>query len=174
MPLAGGDPQRAAALAGALAILAGALCLAGAVARLGFVTDLLSGPIRIGYMNGIALTILVGQLPKLLGFSVDAPDVLGGLAATVAGIRAGEVVPLAVAIGVLCLAVILGGKRLAPRFPSVLVAVVLGGVLVAAFGLASTLSVVGDVPQGLPPLGLPGGDPRRPRRPVPDAPSPSR
>ena len=155
VPLAAGDPQRAAALAGALAILAGALCLAAAVARLGFVTDLLSGPIRVGYMNGIALTILVGQLPKLLGFSVAAPDVLGGLAATAAGIRDGKVVPLAVIVGVVCLAVILVGKRLQPRFPSVLVAVVLGGVLVAAFGLASTIKVVGDVPQGFPPIGLP-------------------
>src|SRR4051794_14077546 len=155
VPLAGGDAQRAAALAGALAILAGALCLAAAVARLGFVTDLLSGPIRVGYMNGIALTILVGQLPKLLGFSVTAPDVVGGLAATVAGIRDGEVVPLALLVGMLCLAVILIGKRLQPRFPSVLVAVILGAVLVAVFGLASTIKVVGAVPQGFPPIGLP-------------------
>ena len=155
VPLAGGDPERAVALAGALAIMAGALCLGAALARLGFVTDLLSGPIRIGYMNGIALTILVGQLPKLLGFSVNAPDVLGGLAATAEGIRNGEVVPLALVVGLLCLAVILVGKRLLPRFPSVLVAVILGGVVVAVFGLASTIKVVGDVPQGLPPVGLP-------------------
>ncbi len=117
VPLAAGDPQRAAALAGALAILAGALCLGAALARLGFVTDLLSGPIRIGYMNGIAVTILVGQLPKLLGFSVDAPDVLGGLAGTVAGIRAGEVVPLALLVGLLCLAVILGRQAARPKVP---------------------------------------------------------
>ena len=155
VPMAGGDPGRAAALAGALAIMGGALCLAAAVARLGFVTDLLSGPIRVGYMNGIALTIIVGQVPKLLGFSVAAPDVLGGLAGTVEGLRAGELVPLALLIGGACLAVILVAKRLAPRFPGVLVAVVLGGVLVAVFGLASTLSVVGDVPQGFPPVGLP-------------------
>ncbi len=155
VPLSGGDPQRAVALAGALAIMAGALCLGAALARLGFITDLLSGPIRIGYMNGIALTILVGQLPKLLGFSVSAPDVLGGLAATAAGIRDGKVVPLALVVGLLCLAVILVGRRLQPRFPSVLGAVILGGAIVAVFGLASTIKVVGDVPQGLPPVGLP-------------------
>ena len=78
VPLAAGDPTRAMALAAALAIMAGVMCLAGALARLGFVTDLLSRPIRVGYMNGIALTILVGQLPKLLGFSVDATGVVDG------------------------------------------------------------------------------------------------
>ena len=99
VPLAGGDPARSIALAAALAIMAGVLCLGAAVARLGFVTDLLSRPIRVGYMNGIALTILVSQLPKLLGFSVDANDVVGGLVGLVRGIADGEVVPLALAIG---------------------------------------------------------------------------
>ena len=155
VPLAGGDPARALALAGALAMMAGGLCLAAALARLGFVTDLLSGPIRVGYLNGIALTILIGQLPKLLGFSVDAPDALGGFKATLDGIAAGEVDPVATVIGGTCLAIILVGRRLAPRFPGVLVAVILGGVLVAALGLASAIPVVGEVPQGLPELGLP-------------------
>jgi high affinity sulfate transporter 1 len=155
LPLAAGDPQRATALAGALAMMAGALCIGAAVARLGFVTDLLSGPIRIGYMNGIALTIAVGQLPKLLGFSVDSASVLGGLAGTARGIQAGLVVPAATAIGVLCLVVILVGRRIAPRFPSVLLAVVLGAVLVVVLGLQATIAVVGDVPQALPPVGLP-------------------
>jgi high affinity sulfate transporter 1 len=143
------------ALAGALAIMAGVLCLGGAIARLGFVTDLLSGPIRVGYMNGIALTILVGQLPKLLGMHVDAHDVVGGIRGLAEGIAAGQVVPVATAIGLLCLAVILGLKRLVPRFPSVLLAVILGGAIVLVFDLASTVSVVGDVPQGLPPIGVP-------------------
>jgi MFS superfamily sulfate permease-like transporter len=106
-------------------------------------------------MNGIALTIFVGQLPKLLGFSVDATSVLGALADTATGIREGKVVPLALVIGLLCLAVILVGRRLAPRFPSVLLAVALGGAIVAAFGLSSTIAVVGTVPQGFPPVGLP-------------------
>ena len=158
IPLAAGDGARAAALAGALAMMAGALCLAAALARLGFVTDLLSGPIRVGYMNGIALTILVGQLPKLLGFSVDAPDVPGALRQTLEGIAAGLVQPLTVVIGGLCLTVILIARRLAPRFPGVLLAVILGGLLVAVFGLAASIGVVGDVPQGLPPIGLPAVD----------------
>jgi high affinity sulfate transporter 1 len=155
VPLAGGDPQRAIALAAALAMMAGALCLVAAVARLGFVTDLLSRPIRIGYMNGIALTIMAGQLPALLGFGVDAAGVPGELVGTAAGIVDGRVVPVAAAIGLACLALILGLKRAAPRIPAVLLAVVLGGGLVAVLGLGTTLSVVGEIPRGLPAVGLP-------------------
>src|SRR5262249_26311170 len=70
--LSAGDPQRAVAFAGAMAIVSGAVCIAGGLARLGFITELLSKPIRYGYMNGIALTVMLSQLPKLLGFSVDA------------------------------------------------------------------------------------------------------
>ncbi len=154
VPLAGGDPARAMALAAALAIMAGVMCLAAAVARLGFVTDLLSRPIRVGYMNGIALTILVGQLPKLLGFSVDANDVVGGVLGLARGIADGATVPLAVLIGGASLAVILGLRR-ARRIPGVLVAVVAAGVVVAVFDLSEELSIVGEVPRGLPAIGIP-------------------
>ena len=65
---AGGDPQRAVALASALALMTGAITVLTGVCRLGFVADLISKPTMIGYMNGLALTILVGQLPKLFGF----------------------------------------------------------------------------------------------------------
>jgi len=155
VPLAAGDPGRAVALAGALAIMAGVLCLGAAVARLGFVTDLLSRPIRVGYMNGIALTILVGQLPKLLGFSVDANDVVGGVVGLLQGIANGRTVPLAVAVGGGALAVILGLRLVSRRIPGVLVAVVLSGVVVAVFDLSDELRVVGEVPRGLPAIGIP-------------------
>jgi high affinity sulfate transporter 1 len=156
VPLAGGDPARSIALAATLAIMAGILCLGAAVARLGFVTDLLSRPIRIGYMNGIALTILVSQLPKLMGFSVEANDVVGGVVGLVRGIADGEVVPMALAIGLASLAVILGLKRVSRRIPGVLVAVVAAGVVVYVFELQSQVKVVGEVPRGLPAIGLPG------------------
>ena len=71
LPLSGGDPMRAVALAGTMAIISGAVCIAAGLARLGFITELLSKPIRYGYMNGIALVVLVSQLPKLLGFSIE-------------------------------------------------------------------------------------------------------
>ena len=72
LPLSAGEPQRAVMLAGMMAIVSGVVCVAAGLARLGFITDLLSKPIRYGYMNGIALTVLLSQLPKLFGFSVKA------------------------------------------------------------------------------------------------------
>src|SRR5687767_8029828 len=79
LPLSSGDPQRAVALAGAMAIVSGVVCILAGVARLGFVTELLSKPIRYGYMNGIALTVLISQLPKLLGFSIESDGPLRNL-----------------------------------------------------------------------------------------------
>ncbi len=76
LPLSAGDPQRAMALAGMMAVVSGLLCIVAGAARLGFVTELLSKPIRYGYINGIALTVLVSQLPALFGFSVDADGLL--------------------------------------------------------------------------------------------------
>src|SRR5262245_8700187 len=72
VPLSAGDPQRAIEIAAMMAIVTGAICIAAGLARLGFITELLSKPIRYGYMNGIALTVLLSQIPKLLGFKVDA------------------------------------------------------------------------------------------------------
>ena len=72
LPLSLGDPARAVALAAAMAIVSGLVCIFAGIARLGFITELLSKPIRYGYMNGIALTVLLSQLPKLFGFSVKA------------------------------------------------------------------------------------------------------
>ncbi len=72
LPLSAGDPSRAVPAGGMMAIVAGLVCVAAGFARLGFVTELLSKPIRYGYMNGIALTVILSQIPKLLGFSVKA------------------------------------------------------------------------------------------------------
>ena len=79
LPLSAGDPMRAVALAGAMAIVSGLVCILAGVMRLGFITELLSKPIRYGYMNGIALTVLISQLPKLLGFSVETDGPLRSL-----------------------------------------------------------------------------------------------
>src|ERR1700733_5869167 len=103
----GGDPARAIALASILALLVGAIMIAAGVAKLGFVADLLSKPTQIGYMNGLALTILIGQLPKLFGFSTDANGLIDEARAFVNGLTSGEAVGAAVAIGLFGLAVIL-------------------------------------------------------------------
>ena len=129
------------------------------MARLGFITDLLSKPVRFGYLNGIALTVLVSQLPKLFGFSIDAEGVGRSLVAFVRGVFAGETVPAALIIGVGSLAIIFGFKRWLPKVPGVLVAVVLSTLAAWLLGLAAKgLPVVGPVPPGLPSFKLPTMD----------------
>lgn len=149
-PLAGGDRDRAVVLAAALAVLVGVLCIVAGLARFGFLTDLLSKPVRVGYMNGIALTVIVSQLPKLCGFSAGGEGVPAGVAAFVRGVADGKVKPPALAIGAACLALILGLKARWPRVPGVLIAVVLATVVVGALNLGEALTVVGEVPRGIP------------------------
>ncbi|MCC6527686.1 MAG: SulP family inorganic anion transporter [Polyangiaceae bacterium] len=153
--LSGGDPERAVSLASLLAILTGLLCIGAGFARAGFLTDLLSKPVRVGYMNGIALTVLVGQLPKLLGFSVSAGGVVDGIGGAAAGIAAGSVKLEALAIGGASLGLILGMRAVAPKLPGVLFAVVLATAAVALLGYEERIAVVGPVPRGVPLPALP-------------------
>jgi high affinity sulfate transporter 1 len=154
-PLAAGDPQRAVALAGMMAIVSGIVCIVAGLARLGFLTELLSKPIRYGYMNGIALTVLLSQLPKLFGFSVSAEGPGRQLAAIVGGLRDGQGHLLSFAIGAAALTIILLLKR-HPRVPGTLIAVAAATLAVALFDLDSCgVAVLGPLPQGLPALALP-------------------
>jgi high affinity sulfate transporter 1 len=156
LPLSAGDPERAIAIAAMMAIVSGAICIAAGLARLGFITELLSKPIRYGYMNGIALTVLLSQTPKLLGFKVDAQGPLRQTGAIVEQIVAGRTNLIALAIGGGALALILVLKRF-PRVPGILIAVVAATLIVAAFdlGTAAGVSVLGTLPQGLPKLAIP-------------------
>ncbi len=158
LPLVGanGDPKVAVALASVLALLVGATTALAGIARLGFVADLISKPTMIGYMNGLALTILVGQLPKLFGFSVDANGFLGDVAGFVKGVANGETVPAALAVGVLGCVVIIAFERVLPKVPGVLIAVVLSIIAASVFDLAAHgVSLVGALPQGFPPFTIP-------------------
>jgi high affinity sulfate transporter 1 len=153
---ANGDPQRAVALASMLALLVGVMTVLAGVAKLGFVADLLSKPTQIGYMNGLALTILVGQLPKLFGFSVDADGFIPEAVGFADGVASGDAVAAALAVGLLGLVLIAGLQRLVPKFPAVLVAVVVSILVANAFNLADHgVSLVGPLPQGFPPFTLP-------------------
>ena len=156
LPLSGGDPQRALALAGMMAVVSGALCIAAGSARLGFVTELLSKPIRYGYMNGIALTVLVSQLPALFGFSVSGDGLPDKTLAFGEAVLAGKTNGAALLLGLCTLAVIFLFKR-SKRLPGVLIAVVGTTVAVAALDLAARagVSVLGTLPQGLPALTFP-------------------
>ncbi|MGW4580159.1 SulP family inorganic anion transporter [Rhodococcus aetherivorans] len=144
------DPESALVLAGVLAVLVGVIMILGGLLRLGFVTELLSKPLRLGYLNAIALIVIVGQLPKLLGFSVDASGLLDELAGIVGAVLDGDVDPTTALVGGVSLAVIIGLKVLHSKVPGVLVAV--GGAMVVAFAvdLTDDIDMVGALPRGMP------------------------
>ena len=158
IPIVGtsGDPDEAVALASALALMVGAIITVAGVAKLGFIADLISKPTIIGYMNGLALTIFVGQLPKLFGFSVDGNGFRSDLTGFVEGVADGDTVGAALAVGAFGLVLILALQRLLPTLPGVLVAVVLSIVAATVFDLAEHgVSLVGELPEGFPPLTIP-------------------
>nr|WP_319526994.1 sulfate permease [Pseudomonas laurentiana] len=156
LPLYGGDPMRAVALAGMMAVVSGAVCILAGVARLGFVTELLSKPIRYGYMNGIALTVLISQQPKLFGFSIESDGPLSNQWAVIMGVFEGQIHWASFAVGAATLAVILLFKGNG-RVPSILIAVVGATVAVSLLGLAegAGVAVLGSLPQGLPTFAIP-------------------
>ena len=156
LPLSGGDPQRAVSLAAMMAIVSGTVCILAGVVRLGFVTELLSKPIRYGYMNGIALTVLISQLPKLFGFSIKSDGPLRNLLAIAQAVLGGRTNWTAFAVGTGTLAVILllkGSKRV----PGILIAVVGATTIVGALNLGTRadVSVLGPLPRGLPAFSIP-------------------
>jgi len=156
LPLSAGDPRRAVAIGGMMAIVSGVVCVSAGLGRLGFITELLSKPIRYGYMNGIALTVMLSQVPKLLGFSVSAKGPLRQAWGIVQKILEGNtnVVAFAIGGGTLALILLLKSK---PRLPGVLIAVVAAMIVVAFFDLDTRagVSVLGPLPRGLPSPRLP-------------------
>ena len=153
-PLAAGDGGRYAALAGALALLVGAICLLGRLARLGFLADLLSRPVLVGYLAGIALIMISGQLGKITGVPVDGDTFVAQLLSFAAGVGGVHLPTLLLAAAVL--AFLLVGSRLFPRVPIPLLAVLLAaGATALLTADALGVRVVGSVPQGIPVPALP-------------------
>ena len=156
MPLAGGDPGRAATLAAMMALVSGTVLILAGLARLGFVTELLSKPIRYGYMNGIALTVLISQLPKLFGFSIESEGPLRDLWAIARAIHDGKAnwVALAVGLGTLIVILLLRNSK---RLPGILIAVVGATIIVGLLDLSVRygVKVLGPLPQGLPAFAVP-------------------
>ncbi|HEY6277119.1 MAG TPA: sulfate permease [Streptosporangiaceae bacterium] len=151
-----GDPERAVALASMLAIMVAVIMTVAGVAKLGFIADLISKPTMIGYMNGLALTILVGQLPKLFGFKVEAEGLIGEFTGFVKGLAHGEAVAAAAVVGIAGILLILVLQRWLPKVPAVLIMVVLAIAATTVFSLASRgVSLVGVLPKGFPPPTLP-------------------
>jgi len=156
LPLSHGDPARAVTVASLMAVVSGLVCILIGVLRLGFVTELLSKPIRYGYMNGIALTVLISQLPKLFGFSIDGTGPLRDLVRITEAVLDGKANWIAFAVGAGTLVAILLLKPF-KRIPGLLIAVVGATIVVGALGLEQTagVKVLGSLPQGLPSFVLP-------------------
>ncbi len=153
-PLAAGDPARYAALAAVLALLVGVLCLLGAAARLGFLADLLSRPVLVGYMAGVAVLMIVGQLGKVTGLPLDGGSVVADLRAFAGQLDQVHLPTVLLAAGVLTFLAV--GGALVPKLPVPLIAVLLAAVVTALFSLRdSGVQVIGTIPAGVPAPGLP-------------------
>ena len=156
VPLSLGNPSKAAVLAGTLGVLTGVVCVAAGLARFGFITELLSNPVRYGYLNGIALYVIVSQLPKVLGFTIVPNALLPRMREIGRAVLEGRTNLTALAIGAGSLAIILVLKHWAPKVPGILIAVVLSTVAVGIMDLtAYGVKVVGPMPRGLPSFALP-------------------
>ncbi|MFD9244939.1 SulP family inorganic anion transporter [Streptomyces sp. NPDC059556] len=156
-PLAAGDPGRYAVLAAALAVAVGLLCLVAWAARLGFVADLLSRPVLVGYLAGVALIMIVDQLPKVTGVSTTGSGFFPQLVSFAQNLP--EAQPATTAVAVTALVLLFALPFFLRAVPGPLVVVVLGTVAVAAFALDEHgIAVIGDVPAGLPHPALPDFD----------------
>lgn len=154
-PLAGGDTGRYASLAAALAVTVGLLCLVARVVRLGFLADLLSRPVLIGYLAGVALIMMVDQLPKLTGVRTTGSEFFPQLWSFVRHLP--DTDAATVVVSGVALVFLFAVKRYVPALPGPLLAVVLCTAAVAVFDLDHRhgVKVIGEVPSGLPSPALP-------------------
>jgi high affinity sulfate transporter 1 len=157
-PLAAGDASAYASLSAALALFTGLICVAASFLRLGVLADFLSKPILVGFINGVALSIILGQADKIFGFHVDAGGILPRLSEIIQKLGETHVATLAVAVATF--AVVACVPRLLPSLPGPLVGMVLAGAATPLLGLTDAgVKTVGNVPGGLPALALPHVDP---------------
>lgn len=157
-PLAASDPESLQSLSLILALATGAICIVAGFFRLGFLADFLSRPILVGFLNGVAIHILLGQIGRIFGFGMESHGIVASLIELVEKLPETHLPTLLV--GLLTLGVLLASHRLLPRLPAPLVAIVVSVVVVKAWGLgARGVAVVGTVPAGLPSLHWPALDP---------------
>ena len=153
--MSGGDPERAVALTAALAIGCGLGLLVGGLLRLGWAAEFISRPIVTGFVFGLVLVIIVGELPKLLGITIEGGNTVQQAWQVLRSL--GDLDPTTAAFGILALVVLFGGNRILPRFPWGLLVLVVAILASSALDLEDEgVAVVGEVPSGLPPVSLPG------------------
>ena len=157
-PLAGGDPERYLALMVMLTLMTGILYVIAGISRLGFIANFLSQPILTGYLNGIALIIIAGQLQKLFGYAGEAEEFFPKLTEFIDKLDTSHLPTLVLGLGLLTVLIIL--RRIAPRLPAALIVVVVGIAVVVTLGLdQSGVAVLGSVPAGLPSLHIAAFEP---------------
>jgi sulfate permease, SulP family len=154
-PLAAGDPGRYAVLAAIAALLVGAMCFVAGVVRLGFIADLLSHPVLIGYMAGVAAIMIGGQLGKVTGAPVEGEEFLDQVKSFVGVLD--EVHWPTIVLSVSVLVVLLVLAQLTPKLPGPLLAILVAALIVSVFSLQRNgIKTVGEIPSGLPTPGIPG------------------
>ena len=154
IPLAGDDTGERVALAGLLAILVGIACMAGGIGGFGFLADLISKPVRIGYLAGIAVSVIVSQIPRLFGFDVSGDGLIGDLSGLARNVDQTDLTTLA--LGGTSLAFLLVVKRIEPRIPAALIVVAVTSIAVRWLDLS--VETVGPIPAGLPDFAVPNPD----------------
>ena len=154
VPLAAGDPERYLSLSVAMTFFTGVFCIAASFFRLGALADFLSKPILVGFLNGIAISIFLGQIGKVFGFPIEAHGIVPRVAEFVAKLPRTHVLTLTV--GLVTFAVLFLARHFVPRLPAALVGMIVAGAVTAAFALdASGVAVLGQIPAGLPQLRIP-------------------
>ncbi len=151
IPIAGDNTSERVVLAGLLAVLVGVMCIAGGIAGFGFLTDLISKPVRIGYLAGIAVSVVVSQLPRLLGIDVDGSGLANDLTGLVRNLDDTDLTSLVV--GGCSLVFLLVARQIEPRVPSALIVVVV--TILAVQLLDLSIETVGPIPGGLPEFAVP-------------------
>lgn len=153
-PMAAGNYETYWSLSVTLAFLTGLFCIGASFLRLGVLADFLSKPILVGFLNGVALSIFLGQIGKIFGFPIESGRIIPRLVEFVQKLPQTQAPTLAV--GLAAFALLLVAKRLIPWLPAALLVMAAGGGVVAALGLeAQGVAVLGSVPGGFPPLRLP-------------------
>ena len=159
LPLAVANSNEAVAIAGALSVLAGLMCIAAGLARFGFISELLSAPVRFGYLHGIAVTIIVGQAAKLCGFSVTGESLFDQLGQFIDGIDDGRVNGWALGLGLGSVVLIIGLRWASRAIPATLIVVLIGTAIALLFRLGTRdVPLVGDLPRGIPSPAIPDVD----------------
>ncbi|MBU0732277.1 sulfate permease, partial [Patescibacteria group bacterium] len=152
-PMAMADPAKFIPLTIGLALLSGLILVVAGIARLGFLSKFFSKSVITGFITGLSLVIIIRQIPKLFGFSIDSGDFFQRLWELV--VEIGDLNLWSTIVGITSLILLILLKKFAPKIPAALIALIYSILLVTIFSISDKIAVVGEIPARLPPFGLP-------------------